>query len=63
MVRQLTERISYAQVQRCMRELPDLVDVIRWLEPQIQRLQASGLNVRHDLMRENHVGLRWDRGN
>ena len=47
-----------------MRELPDLVDIIRWLRPQVEAIQADGTrNVRHDLCREMQVGLHWDRGN
>ena len=58
------ERITYEQVQRAMKEMPDLVEIIRWLRPQVEDIQRNGTrNVRHDRLNGTKVGLHWDRGN
>lgn len=59
----MTERITYEQVQRAMQTMPDLVDVIRWLRPQIEDLGREGKMAVCDHLTANTVGLAWDRGN
>ena len=57
------QRITYEQVQRAMKEMPDLVEIIRWLRPEVEDIQRDGRNVRHDRLNGTKVGLHWDRGN
>lgn len=60
----MEERVTYEQVQRAIKEMPDLIDLIRWLRPQVEAIQASGgRNVVEDRFQGKRLGLHWDRGN
>lgn len=59
----MNQRITYEQVQRAIQTMPDLVDVIRMLEPKLAQMAASGVMARFDLCRPDYVGVHWDRGN
>lgn len=59
----MSGRITYEQVQRAQRTMPDLVDVVRTFAPLLIEMAHEGRCVEHDLCRERSVGFHWSRGN